>query len=159
FDQAIRLGLDDPVAFQNRGQARQALGDLDGALADMNEAIRLQPRSPFGFMGRGLLRRAKDQLELAVADYTESLKLMTSGTAVVPTLPPPGSVLIRSYDSRALAYEAMGDIGRAKEDFAAALGVNAVDQGSKALQASAKARLAVLAPGDGQPAPGPTALP
>ena len=32
-----------PIAFNNRGIARRAKGDLEGALQDYNEAIRLKP--------------------------------------------------------------------------------------------------------------------
>jgi len=36
----------DAFTYQNRGSAKQALGDLDGALADINEAIRINSTLP-----------------------------------------------------------------------------------------------------------------
>jgi len=39
--EAIRLKPDYVLAFNNRGIARRAKGDLEGALQDSNEAIRL----------------------------------------------------------------------------------------------------------------------
>jgi tetratricopeptide (TPR) repeat protein len=43
YTQAIRLDPAYAPAFYNRGNARRAKGDVDGALADYNEAIRLDP--------------------------------------------------------------------------------------------------------------------
>jgi hypothetical protein len=41
FADAIRLKPDHAAAFYNRGIARRAKGDVDGALQDNTEAIRL----------------------------------------------------------------------------------------------------------------------
>ena len=57
---------------------------------------------------------------------------------------PPGSVLISAYSQRALAYEAKGDLVRARQDYAAVLEGKASDAGSKANQATAKVRLSLL---------------
>jgi Flp pilus assembly protein TadD len=40
--EAIRLKPDDADTFNNRGIARSAKGDSEGALQDFNEAIRLR---------------------------------------------------------------------------------------------------------------------
>jgi tetratricopeptide (TPR) repeat protein len=42
FNEAIRLKPDYALAFENRGNARRAKGDLDGALRDFHEASRLK---------------------------------------------------------------------------------------------------------------------
>jgi tetratricopeptide (TPR) repeat protein len=41
YSEAIRLKPDYAFAFNNRGNARRAKGDIEGALQDFNEAIRL----------------------------------------------------------------------------------------------------------------------
>ena len=41
YNEAIRLKPDYAVAFNNRGNARRAKGDIEGALQDYDEAIRL----------------------------------------------------------------------------------------------------------------------
>ena len=43
YNKAIRLKPDYALAFNNRGIARRAKGDIEGALQDFNGAIRLKP--------------------------------------------------------------------------------------------------------------------
>ena len=57
--EAIRLKPDFSQAFNNRGQARQRKGDLDGALEDYNQAIQLKPENGFAFYNRGVWRKDK----------------------------------------------------------------------------------------------------
>ena len=75
YDQAIRLKPDYADAFNNRGIARQAKGDLDGALADYDEAIRLQPDYADAFNNRGIARYDQGDLDGALADYNEAIRL------------------------------------------------------------------------------------
>jgi Flp pilus assembly protein TadD len=42
FSEAIRLKPDNAIAFSNRGLARRAKGDLEGAAKDTREAMRLK---------------------------------------------------------------------------------------------------------------------
>ncbi len=75
YSNAIRLQPDLAVAFNNRGNARQAKGDVDGAVADYSEAIRLQPDFAAAFNNRGNARQAKGDVDGAVADYSEAIRL------------------------------------------------------------------------------------
>ena len=144
--------------MQNRGLSKQALGDLDGALADINEAIRLDPSLPSGLIDRTVVWRAKGDLDRAIADGTEAIRL-AKANAPTNIMTPPGSVLISAYLHRALAYEAKGDYPRAREDFKASLEGVASDAGSKSNQATAKVRLSLLsdaaAPAEPQPRTAP----
>ena len=150
YDAAIRLAP-NAYSYQNRGLCKEALGDLDGALTDINEAIRLDPKLPAPLISRSVLWRAKEDYDRAIADADRSIALIKSG---VPTPPktPPGSWLVNSYVSRGLAYEGKGDIDRAKADFNTALGVAVADAGSKSNQATARARLAMLDKAEALPA-------
>ncbi|WOH68228.1 caspase family protein [Bradyrhizobium sp. BWA-3-5] len=143
YDQSIKLGPPSAFSWQNRGISKQALGDLDGALADINEAIRLDPQLPQPLANRSVIWRAKGYLDRAIADTSEAIRL---AKAKVPTniMTPPGSVLISAYGQRALAYEAKGDLVRARQDYTAVLEGQASDAGSKANQATAKVRLSLL---------------
>ena len=152
YDQAIKVGPKDAYTYQNRGATKQALGDLDGALIDINEAIRLNPALPSPYNNRAVIWRAKDDLDRAVADCSEAIRL-AKAKAPVNIMTPPGSVLISAYIQRGLAYEAKGDIARAREDYNATLEGVAPDAGSKANQATAKARLALLSDAVAPPAP------
>ena len=152
YDQAIKVGPKDAYTYQNRGATKQALGDLDGALADINEAIRLNPSLPSPYNNRAVIWRAKGDVDRAIADSSEAIRL-AKAKAPVNVMTPPGSVLIGAYIQRALAYEAKGDIINAKADYNATLEGVASDAGSKANQATAKVRLALLSDAVAPPAP------
>ena len=130
-------------SWQNRGASKQALGDLDGALADINEAIRLNPALPSPLTNRAVIWRAKGDFERAIADTTEAIRL-AKASAPVNVMTPPGSVLISAYTQRGFAHEAKGDYERAKQDYTATLEGQASDAGSKANQATARVRLSLL---------------
>ncbi|MEP6837352.1 MAG: caspase family protein, partial [Bradyrhizobium sp.] len=157
YDAANRLSP-NAYTLKNRGLSKQALGDLDGALADINEAIRLDPSLPGGLIDRSVVWRAKGDLDRAVADSTEAVRL---AKAKVPAniMTPPGSVLISAYIHRALAYEAKGDYQHAKEDFKATLEGVASDAASKANQATAKVRLSLLTDAAARAEPQPRTAP
>ncbi len=144
YSDAIRLEPQSALSFQNCGAVKQAMGDLDGALEDINAAIRLNPQLPTTLVNRATLWRAKEAYDRAIADTTEALRLAQSGVPV-PVMTPPGSWQVSSRVNRGLAYEAKGDFDRAKADFSAALTTKVADAASIANQATAKARLAVIA--------------
>src|ERR1019366_2482511 len=73
YSEAIRLKPDYAAAFNNRGAARNAKGDMELALQDFNEAIRLSPDKADAFCNRGVARRAKGDLEGALQDYDEAI--------------------------------------------------------------------------------------
>ncbi|MCX7310932.1 MAG: caspase family protein [Alphaproteobacteria bacterium] len=155
YDKAIALSPRDmPFSYQNRGASKQALGDLDGALTDINEAIRSNPKMPSAYINRSTLWRIKGEYDRAIADDDEAIRLAKSGITA-PTLTPPGSWLINAHVTRGLAYEAKGDLAHARSDFNTALAMTAVDAGSKSSLATAKARLAVIAGADSAPVPPP----
>ncbi|PIT02172.1 peptidase C14, caspase catalytic subunit p20 [Bradyrhizobium nitroreducens] len=143
YDLAIKADPKSAFSFQNRGISKQALGDLDGALADINQAIRLDPTLPQPLINRTAIWRAKGDLDRAIADGSEAIRLAKEKPPV-NIMTPPNSVLISGYTHRALAYEAKGDYGRAREDYNATLAIVASDAGSKANQATAKVRLSLV---------------
>lgn len=116
----------------------QTRSDLDGALVDIDAAIRLDPTSPQLLTRRAVIWRAKGDFDRAVADATEAIRLAKA------KVPPAGNALIPAYLNRALAFEAKGDLARARQDYAAALEGTATDAGSKANQATARVRLSLL---------------
>ncbi len=157
YDEAIRLNPKEAYSYQNRGSAKQALGDLDGALADINQAIRLNPTLPSPLINRTVIWRAKGDFDHAISDATEAIGL-AKAKAPVNVMTPPGSVMISAYIHRAFAYEAKGDYEHAKQDFNATLEGVASDAGSKANQATARARLSLLSE-PAAPSPPPRTAP
>ena len=143
FTQAIEVGPKSAYSYQNRGGVKQALGDLDGAMTDLNEAIRMSPELASVHTNRAVIWRAKGDIDRAIADCTDAIAL-AKGNGPVNPMTPPGSVLISAYIQRGLAYEAKGEFDKAKDDFKSTLDGTAVDNVSKANQATAKVRLALL---------------
>ena len=136
-------GPSSAPSWQTRSLSKLALGDVDGALAAIDEAIRIDPGSPQPLTNRAVIWRAKGNLNRAITDATEAIRL-TKAKATANAMTPPDNVLISAYAQRALAYEAKGDFERAKLDYAATLQGQASDAGSKANQATAKVRLSLL---------------
>src|SRR3954464_10464780 len=130
-------------SLQNRGIAKEALGDLDGALADINQAIRLDPTLPQPLIKRTAIWRVRGDYDRAIADGSEAIRLAKEKQPV-NIMTPPNSVLISGYTHRALAYEAKGDYAHAGDDYKATLAIVASDAGSKANQATAKVRLSLI---------------
>ncbi len=64
-------------AYFARGTARIGTGDLQGAMADLNEAIRLNPEyiEDTAYSLRGLLRAKQGDLQGALADSNEAVRL------------------------------------------------------------------------------------
>ncbi len=64
-------------AYFARGAARYGTGDLQGAMADLNEAIRLNPEyiESAAYSFRGALRAQQKDLKGALADYNEAVRL------------------------------------------------------------------------------------
>jgi tetratricopeptide (TPR) repeat protein len=143
YDAAIRLSPKEAHSWENRGTAKQALGDLDGALADINQAIRLAPALASPLISRAVIWRAKREFDRAVADSTEAIRLAKANPPD-KVLTPPNSVLILAHLQRGIVYEVKGEPTRARQDYADSIGVAAADAGSKANQATAKVRLALL---------------
>ena len=64
-----------PIAFNNRGNARKAKGDLEGALQDYGEAISLKPDYAVAFNNRGIAHQKQGDLEGALQDFDEAIRL------------------------------------------------------------------------------------
>jgi tetratricopeptide (TPR) repeat protein len=107
YTEAIRLKPDFGEAFCNRGNARQAKGDLDGAIRDYDEAVRLQPNDAANRSNRGTARQAKGDLDGAIRDYDEAVRLQ------------PNDAVNRS--NRGTARQAKGDLDGAIRDYTEAI--------------------------------------
>jgi len=76
YTEAIRLKPDYAAAYNNRGYARDDLGDYAGAIADYTKSIELKnPELHLPYNNRGLARRNQGDFDGAIADYTEAIRL------------------------------------------------------------------------------------
>lgn len=62
-------------SFLNRGSARSAKKDTEGAIADFSEAIRHNPNLAEAYVRRGELRQTNGKPSEALADFDEALKI------------------------------------------------------------------------------------
>jgi len=72
---AIYFNPDLDDAYNNRGVAGEAQGNLQGAIADFNTAIRLNPHNAITYLNRGDAYADLGNLRRAIADYTHYLEL------------------------------------------------------------------------------------
>lgn len=75
YSEAIRLRPDFADAYNNRGWARQTLGDREGAVRDYSDALRLRPDFVRAFNNRFEMRRSQGDLEGALKDCNDALRL------------------------------------------------------------------------------------
>ena len=74
-NEAIRLKPDYAEAYNNRGNAKVALGQYAEAIADYDEAIRLKPDYAEAYYIRGFAKGALGQSAEAIVDFDEAIRL------------------------------------------------------------------------------------
>ncbi len=75
YTKAIELDPTLAVAYNNRGNAKAALGQHEAALADYDRAIELNPTYATAYYNRGNTKHALGQHEAALADYDRAIEL------------------------------------------------------------------------------------
>lgn len=73
--QLIELDPENEAAHRQRGVVRSALGDTDGALADLDRAVELAPDEPLAWARRAELRVATGDLAAAAVDVQRAFEL------------------------------------------------------------------------------------
>ena len=75
MNEAIALDETNDNAWSNRGFAKHALGDHQGAIDDLNKAIRLNPKNDTAWINRGGAKRNLGDHQGAIDDYNKAIKL------------------------------------------------------------------------------------
>ncbi len=96
--------------FFTSAQAKQAKGDLDGAIADYSRSLELEPKNSYTYYNRGNIKQAKGDLNGAISDYNSAIEL--------------GLQYADAYNNRGNAKGAKGDLDGAITDFNRALELN-----------------------------------
>ena len=92
------------------GIAREAQGDLAGALADYDQAIALNPQDATAYNNRGIARADQGDLAGALADYDQAIALNPQDAT--------------AYNNRGNARQAQGDLAGALADYDQAIALN-----------------------------------
>src|SRR5207237_9056372 len=75
YSRAIKYKSDYAEAYANRGYARQAKGDLDGAVADYDRALELKPDLAETYVYRGCVKQLNGDIDGALADYKSFIQV------------------------------------------------------------------------------------
>jgi len=111
YTRAISLDPNAGYAFNGRGNAYKAKGDLDQALADYDRTVRLDPNDAVAVNNRGVVYQIKGDFDRAIANYDEAVRTSISKYAVV-------------FSNRGQVYQAEGTSIRAIADYDEAIRLN-----------------------------------
>ncbi len=75
FDEALRLGLEEPTLYYNRGNLLRAAGRLDEAIASYDAALRLNPAYPQALRAGALVLRDLGHRDGALEFLDEAIRL------------------------------------------------------------------------------------
>lgn len=99
-----------PMAYNSRGQAFHAGGELQRAIEDYSASITLNPFDALPYNNRGLAYEGLGRMDDAINDYTKAISLDGS--------------FFNAYNNRGIAYGQAGRFNEAIDDFTAALKIN-----------------------------------
>ncbi|MGH7184735.1 MAG: tetratricopeptide repeat protein, partial [Pseudomonadota bacterium] len=102
FDRAVALSPNYGAAYNNRGNARVALGQYALAFQDFRKAVELMPQSAVPFNGRGMAHAELKRYHAAVRDLSRAISINPKYTA--------------AYHHRADAYLGLGMYREAAAD-------------------------------------------
>lgn len=129
FAQALKLNPNDAYNYNNRAMTLLSLGQFHRALSDVSIALKLKPNDTAILDTRGQILVGLDQPKEAIADFD----------VVLRTRPNPSS-----FFGRGSAYEKLGSIDLAIQDYTVALSTAASDGDDREAQRKARSRLKEL---------------
>src|SRR5690606_12596155 len=75
FTVALDLDAGLTIAYVNRGNAYNNLGNTDLALVDYGKAIEMSPDFAIAYYSRGLVYRNRGETDKAIADFQKAVEL------------------------------------------------------------------------------------
>jgi tetratricopeptide (TPR) repeat protein len=99
------------IAYNNRGNAYAAKGELDRAIRDYDQAIQHDPKSARTLNNRGVAYRKKGDHDRALSDFDDAIKLDQS--------------YAKAFANRANTYEQQGEYAHAARDYVEAARLDA----------------------------------
>lgn len=73
FDKVLEFDPEEPLGFSNRSFNKFKLGDLQGAMLDIEKSIKIYPANPYVYRIRALIYIEEGKIELACKDLQEAL--------------------------------------------------------------------------------------
>lgn len=113
LDAAVALAPEDPLPAIGRGAVRIFLGELDGALQDLDRGVRLDRNFAPAYAYRAAAWFAKKEFEKGLSDLNQAIKL--------------DHRYVWAYVRRGAAHRSLKQFDRALDDYAAALKLDAGD--------------------------------
>jgi tetratricopeptide (TPR) repeat protein len=109
--------------YLDAAAAKQARGDLEGAIADFSKAIQFKPDAAVAYNNRGLAKQKKGDLNGAIEDYTKAIELEPDNAVVI--------------NNRSYAKKAAGDLNGANADHTKAVKLKADQEDAYLLRMAA----------------------
>ena len=72
---ACSLADNTAADYNNRGNAKQEKGDIDGAITDFNQAIEINPKYSEAYNNRGDAKLATGDLNGSIDDYNRAIEI------------------------------------------------------------------------------------
>ena len=129
YTKALKLDPNLVEAYNNRGVAKDSLGQHAEAVTDYDQALKLDPNLAEVYNNRGNAKKNLGQHAEAVTNYDQALKL--------------NPAYAKAYNNRGNAKKNLGHIGKAREDFQEALAL-AQEAGDENLVAMVKNNIRLL---------------
>lgn len=108
WSHALTIDPANYLAYNNRGNHHEILGETEAALADYDIAILINPEYALSYSNRGNLRHRSGDLIGALADHDRGIALQT---APIP----------KTYNNRANVHQMLGNTSQALADYTTAI--------------------------------------
>ena len=75
LDQSILQSPEEPLAYVYRGQVKEKLGDITGAIIDCDQAIKIDSVNVLAYNNRGIIHTSLKNYEEAINDFNMAIRL------------------------------------------------------------------------------------
>lgn len=122
YIQAMNMDPENISLYHKLGATFEKSGQTEEAINNYTQAIKIKPHDEDFYYKRAHLYFDLHQYEDAIDDYTKAIEYSTRGIVIAITDEETGKLintprLSKAYYYRGLAYEKLGELKKAKEDF------------------------------------------
>jgi Tfp pilus assembly protein PilF len=73
YDMVLSFAPDEPLGYSNRSYNRMKVGDLKGAMKDIEKSLKLYPSNPYAYKVRALIYIESEKIDKACEDLQTAL--------------------------------------------------------------------------------------